>query len=535
MNFCLDVNKDSEGKDQGNSYGENPSQQQRKDATKIQKSQQQQQQQQQQQSVSNDKSSRERERDRQKEFEKEAEREKERLREKEIKAFREFSTLLPFKQSTVQQPRRLPGSSYLNTPDLDPIDDHLVPSSSSNSNNVHNSNYNSTPNNNNNSNNNNNNSGNNINNGGTGSGFYPVVGHINLGPLGETNLASNLIHNTGGRLRHSLGTSGVPSSTPLGISSINRPQIPSIQIQQSSHNSSQQNLNSLISVNNLNNNMPQNQAYRQQPLGQIPHQNSELSPSSTQIGLSSKYKENHNFSQNNDNNNSTNNLNNINSINLVEKEHRCIKISTVQSNQNNLGNSGNLIVENKNIQNGISPRKGDVNYHFESELSNNNHVSSNASNNIGNSSSNNNNNNSSSSSSTNPSSHLEPLESIHAPQTLPQIHGRDSNPDINIAELKIPSLAINNGNQIIRNNGNNNQHLLNSRHNSNSNMSLNILNTPNNRNNDKEKERNDLKISNNGVNSSNFINSGRGAKISGNRNQNHSQSQDKQNVTQKHR
>ena len=66
-------------------------------------------------------------------------------------------------------------------------------------------------------------------------------------------------------------------------------------------------------------------------------------------------------------------------------------------------------------------------------------------------------------------------------------------------------------------------------------MSLNILNTPINRNNDKEKERNDLKISNNGVNSSNFINSGRGAKISGNRNQNHSQSQDKQNVTQKHR
>ena len=527
INLKLDINKDSEGKDQGNSFVENPSQQQRKEATKTQKSQQQQQQQSQQQQQTNDKSNRERDKDRQKEFEKEAEREKERLREKEIKAFREFSTLLPFKQNTAQQPRRLPGSSYLNTPDLDPIDDHLVPSSSSNNNNIHNGNYNNNPNNNS----TNMNMNMNMNNGGTGQGLYSVGGHVNLGPLGENSLASNLIHNTGGRLRNNLGASGVSASTPLGINSINRPQIPSIQLQQTSHTSSQQNLNNLLLANNMNSNMPPNQTYRQQPLGQIPHQNLELSPSSTQIGISSKYKENHNSSQNNDNNNSMNNMNNnMNSVNLVDKEYKCTKNSNVQSIQNSLNNSGYSNLESKNIQNGISPRKGDVNFHFENELSNNNHVNNNNVNN--NSNNNNNNSNNNSSSSSNISSHLEPLESLHAPQTLPQIHGRDSNPDINITDLKIPSLVIN---QNIRNNGNNNQYLLNSRHNSNSNMSLSNLNTPINRNNDKEKERNDLKISNNGSNNSNHINSGRGAKSSGNRNQNHSHSQDKQNLTQKHR
>ena len=52
----------------------------------------------------------ERERDRQREIEKEAEIERERQREREIRAFREFSTHLPFKHP---QPRRAAGSSYI--------------------------------------------------------------------------------------------------------------------------------------------------------------------------------------------------------------------------------------------------------------------------------------------------------------------------------------------------------------------------------------------------------------------------------------
>ena len=51
-----------------------------------------------------------RERDRQREIEKEAEIERERQREREIRAFREFSTHLPFKHP---QPRRTAGSSYI--------------------------------------------------------------------------------------------------------------------------------------------------------------------------------------------------------------------------------------------------------------------------------------------------------------------------------------------------------------------------------------------------------------------------------------
>ena len=149
---------------------------------------------------SDGKSSKEKERDRIREFEREAEKEKERQREKEIRAFREFSKELPFKHQSGPQPRRIAGSSYLQSPDYD-AEDHPahLPIPNIHSNNLSN---------------------------GLNNAFHYNAGHVNLGPLGDTS----------SRLRGPLAPPGAPGPIPLGINT-GRPQIPSIQVQGPSQNS----------------------------------------------------------------------------------------------------------------------------------------------------------------------------------------------------------------------------------------------------------------------------------------------------------